>query len=119
MAPKKLEPLAPTATILPSGCRTIADAWLNPGPKLLVCLPSPENVGSRFPGAALTTVEKAKPAKSAAIRTAPLLPVLPAMVFMGLVLPNVAPRERFRIGGFAQPAAENYPATADSQEWSP
>src|SRR6185295_7882431 len=42
----------PTATILPSGWRTVAAASPEPNPKSVVCLPSPENVGSRSPGAA-------------------------------------------------------------------
>src|SRR5690348_7555202 len=89
---KGLEKLAPTATILPSGWRTIADAPLNPGPKLLICLPSPENAGSRSPGAASAIAEKAKPTTSTTARKAALLRDLRVGGFMGPFLAVPAQR---------------------------
>ena len=62
----------PRRSCRPAWC-TIAAALLRPTPKSVVCLPSPENVGSRSPGAACATAEKVSPT-SVTRRTAPVLP---------------------------------------------
>src|SRR2546423_5907600 len=83
----------PTATILPSGWRTVAAAVPEPKPKSVDCLPSPEKVGSRPPAAALAEAERTALTRRAATSAVPIPARLRPSAGVRLV-PSLPPSRR-------------------------